>query len=171
VPGSFEVHLRTELRAPAAEVWRHASSMRGVNEELGPWVRMTHPSWATDLSSVEVPLGEVAFRSWLLALGVLPFDRHSLGLVEVRDGAEQGGGFVEESTSWLQRRWRHERDVEPAPGGGSTVQDRLVVRPRLAPAALVRPVVAALFGHRHRRLVRRFGAAGASVRSGPKGDP
>ena len=169
MPGSFELHFRSELRAPATEGGRHASSMRGGNEELGPWVRMTHPSWATDLASVQVPLGEVAFRSWLLALGVLPFDRHSLGLVEVRDGGEQGGGFVEESTSWLQRRWRHERDVDPT-DAGCTVRDRLVVRPRLAPAAMVRPVVAALFGHRHRRLARRFGAAGASVRSGPKGD-
>ncbi len=167
---TFELQRSSELRAPAAEVWRHASSMRGVNDELGPWVRMTHPTWATDLSSVDPQLGQVAFRSWLLALGVVPFDRHALGLVEVHDRGERGGGFVEESTSWLQRRWRHEREVEPSNGGGCSVTDRLVVRPRLAPAAVVQPVVSALFGHRHRRLVRRFGDAGSSVRSGSKGD-
>jgi ligand-binding SRPBCC domain-containing protein len=170
VGGSFEVHLRSELRAPAAVVWQHASSMSGVNEELGPWVRMTHPGWATDLASVEVRAGEVAFRSWLLALRVLPFDRHSLALVEVHEHGERGGGFTEESTSWLQRRWRHERSVEAVEGGGCTVSDRLVVQPRTAPAALVRPVVSALFAHRHRRLARRFGAAGPSVRSGSEGD-
>lgn len=170
MPGSFELRLRSELRASAVEVWRHASSMRGVNEELRPWVRMTHPSSATDLASVEVPLGQVAFRSWLLAFGVLPFDRHSLALVEVRDAGASGGGFVEESTSWMQRRWRHERDVEPTADGGCTVEDRLVVRPRLAPVALVRSVVTTLFGHRHRRLARRFGAVGTTQRMGSKGD-
>lgn len=167
MPRAFEVRLESDLRAPAGSVWRHASSMAGVNAELGPWIRMTHPLQATDLASVEVPLGEVAFHSWLLALGVVPFDRHSLRLVEVHDRGEDGGGFVEESTSWMQRRWRHERTVEPA-ADGSKVSDRLLVEPRLPLTAPVRWLVTALFRHRHRRLVRRFGAgSGAPVRSRP----
>lgn len=162
----FELEVTSTLRSPAGEVWRHASSMDGVNAELGPWIRMTHPATATDLASVDVPLGRVAFHSWLLGFGVLPFDRHALRLVEVDDSGDGGGGFVEESSSWLQRRWRHERRVVPA-AGGSAVSDRLVVEPRLPSTWPARSIVGALFRHRHRRLARRFGGSGAPVGSQP----
>lgn len=167
---AIELTLTSDLAAPAPEVWAHASSMAGVNDELRPWVRMTHPADATDLASVDVPLGEVIIHSWLLAFGVVPFDRHALGLDEVHDDGAAGGAFVEESTSWLQRRWRHERTVV-ARGSGCVVTDRLVVQPRAPVGRLVRPVIAALFRHRHRRLVQRFGGAGAPVRSPRGGRP
>src|SRR5690606_29522993 len=62
-PVTFEI--RTELAAPAVDVWAHATSMAGVNEELGPWVRMTHPADLSDLSTAPPDLmGSVAFRSW-----------------------------------------------------------------------------------------------------------
>lgn len=159
------VDLRTELAAPAGPVWARVSTMAGVNAELAPWVRMTHLPHLTDLRAApEGLVGTVAFRSWLLALGVVPFDRHALRLLEVDDQGLAGGGFVEDSTSWLQRRWRHERSVEPRPHGGSAVTDHLVIEPRLA---LARPLVARLvpwlFARRHRRLVERFGAVGPSA--------
>ena len=73
-----------------------------------------------------------------------------------------GVGFVEQSTSWLQRRWRHERTLVDRPHGGTEVVDHLTIEPRIA---LARPVTAwtvgRIFDHRHRRLVRRFGAAPA----------
>jgi ligand-binding SRPBCC domain-containing protein len=76
----------------------------------------------------------------------------------VLDRVDAGRGFVEESTSWVQRRWRHERTLVDAAGGGTTVTDRLVVRPRVALARpVVGAIVGALFRHRHRRLRRRFG--------------
>lgn len=129
--------------------------MAGVNAELGPWLRMTHPADRADLATTEVSPGEVVFHSWLLALGVVPFDRHALAFEQLGDG-----GFVEESTSWLQRRWRHERRVAARPDGGCSVTDVLVVVPRLPPARpLVAALVRAVFRHRHRRLVRRFGPA------------
>jgi hypothetical protein len=57
------------------------------------------------------------FRSWLLLFGVLLFDRHALALEAVTDGE----GFVEESTSWMQRRWRHERLLTETDAGGCIV--------------------------------------------------
>ncbi|MFN7148802.1 MAG: hypothetical protein ACK4V6_04910 [Microthrixaceae bacterium] len=97
-------------------------------------------------------------HSWLLAGGWIPFDRHALRLVTVEDRGVDGGGFLEESTSWLQARWRHERDVEPLGAHRSRVTDRLVVVPRVA---LARPVVAWavswLFDRRHRVLADTFG--------------
>lgn len=149
-----EIERSSRLAASCEEVWRVVSTMAGVNDELRPFVRMTHPPAVTGLEGQDVPRGEVLFASWLLAFGVVPFDRHALALVSV----ETGRGFVEESTSWLQRRWRHERTLEPGADGGCVVTDRLTVQPRVG---LLAPVVArtvgALFTHRHRRLRARFG--------------
>ncbi|UDY37843.1 hypothetical protein [Dermatobacter hominis] len=171
VGAAIVVERSTRLAAPPGPVWRHAASMAGVNQELGPFVRMTHPSHLGDLTEVlagddaAALLGAVAFRSWLLGFGVVPFDRHALRLVAVTDGGVAGGSFREDSTSWLQRRWRHDRDVV-ADGTGSRVTDRVVVEPRVGVA---RPVTAAvvgfLFSHRHRRLASRFGAAPGPVQS------
>ncbi len=161
------VERTSRLAAPTGPVWRHATSMDGVNAELGPWVRMTHPAWATDISAAPELLGRVAFRSWLLAGGVVPFDRHALRLVAVEDRGLRGGAFEEDSTSWLQRRWRHDRVVEPA-GTGTRVTDTVRIEPRVGFARPVTAVVVGfLFTHRHRRLVARFGAATGPVPSAP----
>ena len=66
---------------------------------------MTYPVEAATLNLEYAPLGETAFHSWLLLLGVTPFDRHRLVLVEV----EPGRRFLERSSSWLQRERRRHR--------------------------------------------------------------
>lgn len=125
--------------------------MDGVNHELAPFIRMTVPRAARGLRLSDVPRGQEAFVSTLLGFGWLPFDRHHLTLVSVGERS-----FVEESWSWLQRRWRHERSVTPD-GNGCVITDRLVVEPRGAPRALVAPIVRSIFEARHRALRRRFG--------------
>jgi hypothetical protein len=153
--GQTTLELSSELAAPRPAVWATVSAMRGVNAELFPFVRMTHPRALPSITTVDPAPGTVLFHSWLLLFGVLPFDRHALALEEVSDGE----GFVEDSTSWLQRRWRHERRLTDRAGGGCVVTDRLTIEPRLA---LTKPLEAAivrrLFDHRHRRLRQRFGA-------------
>jgi hypothetical protein len=152
----IEIERSSEVAAGRATVWAVVSTMAGVNAELAPFVRMTHPADRSSLEGEDVPFGEVLFASWLLAGGVVPFDRHALVLESVTPGA----GFVEESTSLVQRRWRHERTLVDLPGGGCRVTDRLTVVPRLG---LARPIaariVARVFDHRHRRLIARFGEA------------
>ena len=157
---AIEVECSSTVATPAATVWAHVTTMDGVNDELLPWVRMTFPPEFSSLADADDSLlGSTAFHSWLLAGGRVPFDRHSLCLLEVDDRGDDGGSFVEESTTWLQRRWRHERDVVALGEGRSLVTDRLVVVPRVP---IARPVVATvvswLFARRHRRLVERFGA-------------
>lgn len=148
------VEVSSRLVASRSVVWSVVSTMNGVNAELGPWLRMTYPDDQASLADA-VP-GRVAFRSWILLLGVVPLDRHTFGLDRVDDAR----GFVEESTSWMQRRWRHERELVDHVGGGCVVTDRLVFEPRFT---LSRPmmvgVVRRVFIHRHRRLRRRFGAS------------
>jgi hypothetical protein len=156
--GPVEIELSSQLAAPADVVWDSASSMTGVNRELLPLVRMTYPADRADISAGSVAPGRVVFHSWLLLGGVFPVDRHALSF----ESFDVSGGFVEESTSWLQRRWRHERTVSTSAPQQCTVTDRLLVEPRLTLARpVVRWAVARVFRHRHRRLQQRFGTVEA----------
>ena len=66
---TFEVC--SDLGAPAARVWAHATDLGGINAELMPLMRMTSPKGWTTLSADRVRFGERLFRSWLLLFGVL----------------------------------------------------------------------------------------------------
>jgi len=146
--------IASDLKASTETVWQAVSRMSGVNRELMPWLYMTAPRWARDAGLEDAPLGETAFVSWLLALGFLPCDRHRLCLERV----DVGRRFVEESTSWTQKRWRHERTLEPLPDNGCRVTDRLTFSPRLPFAKpLLTGVIRRLFAHRHRKLIHQFG--------------
>ncbi len=147
-----DFHIASTLRAEPAAVWERAMSAEGINAELGPLLRMTVPRGAEslDLHGLEPgPLG----RSWLLLFGLLPIDYDEIGLERI----EPGRGFVERSTMLSQRLWEHERTIEPG-GEGTTIVDRLAWEPRLPlPGRLLRPLIAAVFRHRHRQLQRHFG--------------
>ena len=153
MPRAREFEVSSRLAAPRREVWDRISTMEGVNDELSPLIRMTHPPDVADLNPGNVPLGERLFRSWILLFGVLPFDYDDLVLVRV----DPERGFLERSTMLSQRSWEHERTIEDAPGG-SLITDRIRFVPRLAPLGpALRPVLRGFFRHRHRRLHRRFG--------------
>lgn len=151
---SVEVIRSSIVDAAPDEVWTAISTLHGVNRELRPFVVMREPSSARGRTLASLPAGE-RVPCLMLAGGMLPFDRHLLCLESVTPG----GGFVEESTSWLQRRWRHVRTLEAA-DGGTRITDHVTAEPRcglLAP--LVRRIVGALFAHRHRRLGGLFDRA------------
>ncbi len=150
------VERTTRLAAPADEVWAHATSMAGVNAELAP-VSMSHPPGLDrlpdDLDDDDPRLGRTLFTS-TLKLGPIPFDRHALALIEVVPGRS----FQEDSTSWLNRGWRHRREVSPLPTGGCELTDVLEVTPRLPGGGPVtRWLVGRIFDRRHRYLRDRFG--------------
>ena len=151
---AYQIEFSSRLAAPAAEVWAHASSMRGVNRELFPLARMTHPR---ELSAIEpglVTLGQRAFRSWIFAFGLVPIDYDDLTLIEL----EPGRRFLERSPMLTQREWQHERVVEPA-AGGSVLTDRVRFVPRAAVLGpLFLPVFRLAFRLRHWNLRRIFGA-------------
>ena len=116
---------------------------------------MAMPRGAKDLTVDTVPVGTPVGRCWLRLFGIVPFDYDHLTIAELRPGR----GFDEQSTMLSMRSWRHERTVEPDGDAKTVVRDRLTFTLR-APLRPLTPVVArgiaALFGHRHRRLQRHF---------------
>jgi ligand-binding SRPBCC domain-containing protein len=153
---ALTIEVCSRLAIEREQLWAVISTMEGVNAELSPWMRMSVPAEIRGKSLADVRIGEVAFESWLLALGFLPFDRHRLCLVEVAPGS----GFVEQSSSTMQRVWQHVRTLE-AIAGGTEIRDRVTFEPRVGVLApVIRAVVVRLFRHRHARLRARFGIVG-----------
>jgi hypothetical protein len=149
----FAFELSSQLAVPAAELWRHASSMAGVNRELWPLVRMTYPKRFASLDAASPPLGRRAFRSWILLFGLLPIDYDDLTFVSI----DPPHGFRERSPMLTMREWNHERQIAPA-GAGCEVTDRVSFVPRVAALGpLLRMVFALAFRLRHRNLRRMFG--------------
>jgi hypothetical protein len=154
-----EFRISSSLRAEPAAVWERAMSAEGINSELGPLLRMTVPRGLDTLDLHSLQPGRLG-RSWILLFGVLPVDYDDIGLERI----EAGRGFLERSTMLSQRLWEHERTIEPG-GEGSTIVDRVAWEPRLPlPASWLRPLFAATFRHRHRRLRRHFGGSALSQR-------
>ena len=149
-----ELTIGSSLAAPAAAVWERAMSAEGINAELGPLLRMTVPRGLDSLDLHDLEPGPLG-RSWLLLFGFIPFDYDEIGLARI----EPGRGFLERSRMLTQRLWEHERTIEPE-GEGATLVDRLAWESWLPlPGAAMRPLVAAIFGHRHKQLRRHFGGA------------
>jgi ligand-binding SRPBCC domain-containing protein len=137
-------------------VWEHVTSVRGINDELAPWLRMTSTRGLRETGLAEVRVGERICRSWVLLLGVLPVDYDDIALERL----DPPRGFLERSTMLSQRAWQHERTLEPAAGDAAScvLIDRISYEPRLpVPDAILRSLYAAIFRHRHRRLRRQFG--------------
>ncbi len=144
--------MSSRLAASPELVWSRVATMRGVNFEMRPLARMTHPPGFDALNPHTVPIGKRAFRSWILLLGVLPIDYDDLTLIRL----EPGRGFHERSSMLTQRRWEHERWLDPE-GTGCTITDTVSFEPRVpAVGRLLLPLFRWVFEHRHRRLRKRF---------------
>jgi len=147
-----EFRIASSLRAGRAAVWERATSAEGINDELGPLLRMTVPRGVESLDLNTLKPGRLG-RSWILLFGLVPFDYDDIGLVRI----EPERGFLERSTMLSQRLWEHERTLQSG-GEGTVIEDRLAWELRLPlPGRLLRPLIAAVFRHRHRQLQRHFG--------------
>lgn len=151
------IERQSVIDAPAEQVWARVVTPEGINDELRPWMTMSMPRGAAELTVDNVPVGTPLGRAWLRLFGVVPFDYDRLTIAEL----DPGRGFREESTMLSMRQWRHERTVTPSDDGKTVVRDRITFQLRAA-LRLATPIVAtglrALFGHRHRRLQRHFSA-------------
>ena len=155
-----EISVRSRLSAPAAAVWARVITPAGINDEMRPLLRMTVPAGLGDFGIESVEPGTRVGRSWILLFGLIPFDYDDLLLERV----EPGRGFLERSTMLSQRLWEHERSLEPLGESACLLTDRVAWEPRPPlPGALLAPLIAAFFRHRHSRLRRRFGGAPAAA--------
>jgi hypothetical protein len=132
-------------------VWAQVTTLEGGNYELGPRLRMTARRPLRGATLEDLPLGECAGRSWLLALGAVPVDYDDLTLVERGPDAR----FLERSPMLSMRSWEHERTVSERGERACELADRLAFDPRVPGT---KRVVGAIFRHRHRRLRRRSSA-------------
>jgi ligand-binding SRPBCC domain-containing protein len=159
VPSVHCFHVTSRLDAPPDRVWRHATSMAGVNLELAPLMRMTHPPELTELGEQTVPLGEPLFRSIILLFGVLPIDYDDVTFAALSPGKS----FREDSRMLSMRRWIHERSVEAAPGG-ATLTDRITFELKVpGVGGVLARLLGLVFRNRHRNLVRLFGGEQGAV--------
>jgi hypothetical protein len=152
------VERETVLADPPDVVWRRATTVAGINDELWPVLRMTAPRHIRESALTAVVPGERAWRSRLLLLGVVPVGHDDVTLAELGPGHR----FRELSPLTGMRHWEHERTVTPH-GTGSRLHDRVTFEPgaplRWIPGsgAVARAVVGALFAHRHRRAAAAAG--------------
>ena len=135
----------------AKEVWGRVTSWDGVNHELAPILRMTHPARFRSLSDIPAN-GHCHFISVILFMGAIPIDLHRLAF----RAFDYGHSFRERSTNLLMRSWRHDRSVRSV-SDGVVIRDACEFEPRLlVPGILLLPIVRRLFKRRHKRLDRFF---------------
>jgi ligand-binding SRPBCC domain-containing protein len=117
---------------------------------------MTCPPQRVRLTVESFPLGKVAFRSWVLLLGLIPVEYDDFTLFELVPGSH----FAEVSRLLSAREWRHRRVVVPD-GTGSLVRDEVAFAPRWRLLGQIQLGVYRLaFQMRHRSLRRIFGDGG-----------
>ena len=154
------VERSSTLAGPAEDVWAEVTTPSGINRELRPWLRMTVPRRLRTLSLQDVELGERLCRSWVLLLGLVPFEYDDLVLVERGPRLAVPRALLDPCDADVAAR-----------AGRRTVGFRLhtdgpgvlALRPGLGRlpglAATYERVVRAIFAHRHRRLQARYGAS------------
>jgi ligand-binding SRPBCC domain-containing protein len=144
---------RSVLEADLADVWARITTVDGINDELRPLLRMTAPARLKERGLSDVVVGQRICRSWVLLFGLVPVDYDDITLERL----DPPRGFLERSTMLSQRRWEHERTLDPGPGG-CVITDRIRYQPRVpVPDAILRPLYTRIFRHRHHGLHRRYG--------------
>lgn len=139
----------TEVPASPAEVWSWSTSIKGIQAEMWPVLKITFPKGLNQIDK-DTALGKPLCRCHFLLLGIFPMDMSKLTFVEIVPGHR----FVEQSPLFSMRMWRHERVVTPA-RTGARVTDNLEFSPRFA-SPLVAWFVKQFFEHRHAVIARRF---------------
>lgn len=148
----MKFELSSKLEVSPEEIHR-ILTMRGVNAELSPLIRMTVPPEWSKRAVIEWPTGRVLFSSWLLLFGAIPVDRHTFFL----KSTDPQRGFVEESSSLTNKLWCHRRDIDQC-GATCRVTDTVEFKCRLPLLEYVlAPVYRFVFSHRHKVLRANYG--------------
>ncbi|MEI8376843.1 MAG: hypothetical protein WCJ35_28855 [Planctomycetota bacterium] len=145
----------SQLRASVKDVWAHVGTFTGVNRELWPFARMTFPESLNKITPENIPLGQPAFRAWILLFGFIPVDYDDFTLLELKPGQ----GFCESSRLFTMLLWKHRRTITPT-STGCELLDELTYIPRWHwMGTFLGWVYRQVFAMRHRKLRRIFGGA------------
>lgn len=143
-----EIAIASLVHCPASVVWSTSTTLEGLNRELSPYLYFVAPNGES------LKRKKHRFRGWLLALGVLPFERFVSAIVTV----DVGRKVVEEGSSLAFRSWRAERSTTDVGPARCKVVDQLRIATRFfLPAYFIDRLVLQVFVHRHRRLQQYFG--------------
>lgn len=63
----------SEIDCPVDKVWERVTTQEGINDEMGPYMKMTMPKQFRGKSIADVTPGTRIGKSFLLLFGVLPF--------------------------------------------------------------------------------------------------
>ncbi len=146
----IEFEYSSELKIDAEILRKDAFTMKGVNFELFPLVKMTSPTHYSDKSILEWPKNQRVFTSILLLGGIVPIDYHDFTFV-----ALELDGFEECSNTLMNKEWKHKRTIIDS-GGASLVVDKVSYRSRVSfVGLLMKSIYKFIFKHRHKRLRRK----------------
>jgi ligand-binding SRPBCC domain-containing protein len=149
----YSISIESEVPASREAVWAHVTQMKNVNAELSPFITMTYPKDRSELAGhVVVPTHVVLFTSVLLLFGWIPFDLHYLSF----DRIVEGSAFYENSTTLLNRYWKHTRIISQR-GQRVFVSDEVHFSPRVPLIGnIMVPIVRYIFNSRHHNLKNAF---------------
>lgn len=150
----FEVSSKLEISPDEVS---ELLTMRGVNSELSPLIRMTaSPQWA-NRPIFEWPTGRVLFSSWILLFGIIPIDRHTFFFQSM----DRQRGFAETSYSLTNKLWHHCRDIDCS-RANCLVTDTVEFQCRVPLLTyLLAPAYRFVFRHRHKVLRSCYGGSAA----------
>src|SRR5262245_35632326 len=100
----------SEIACPVDRVWERVTSQEGINDDIGPYLKMTMPRQFRGKSIADVAPGTRIGKSFLLLFGVLPFGFDDITIAKI----DPGRMFREESVMTGMRIWVHHRTLEPA---------------------------------------------------------
>ena len=147
----IEFEYSSELKVDAEILRRDAFTMKGVNFELFPLVKMTSTTRYSNTSILEWPKNQQVFTSILLLGGIVPIDYHNFTFV-----ALESDGFEECSNTLMNKEWKHKRTIKDF-GGNALVIDNVSYKSRIYfVGLLMKPIYKFIFKHRHKRLREKY---------------
>jgi ligand-binding SRPBCC domain-containing protein len=147
----------SEIDCPIDYAWQLVTTQQGINQEMGPYLKMTMPKQFRGKSIADVTPGTRIGKSFLLLFKIIPFGFDDITIARI----EPGRMFREESVMTGMRVWVHHRTLEPK-GDKTVLSDEITLAPQaplgLIPGwgALLSKILSAFFAHRHRRLSRNL---------------
>ena len=115
-----------------------------------PYIHLTYPKEKADLGEISVSAFIVSF---IFLFGFIPMGVHFLRL----DSLEIGVSFCENSTTLLNKYWKHRRSLRQVSKEYTEVTDSVEFESRLPFIGyLLLPVIEFIFQHRHTKILILF---------------